>query len=80
MLAKMTSKNQITLPKAVLACLPPTEYFEVTVVDAQIVLTPVRVERAGETSITAEAVRDKLAALGITPADLDDALAWARRD
>ena len=54
--------------------------FEVTVVDAQIVLTPVRVERAGETSITAEAVRDKLAALGITPADLDDALAWARRD
>ena len=79
MLAKITSKNQITLPKAALAQLPPTEYFDVAVVNAQIVLTPVRVERAGEAPASAEAVRDKLAELGITPADLDDALNWARR-
>lgn len=80
MLAKITSKNQITLPKTALAQLPPAEYFDVTVVNAQIVLTPVRVERAGDAPVSADAVRDKLAALGITPADLDDALAWARRD
>lgn len=75
MLAKMTSKNQITLPKAVIAQLPPAEYFEVEAVDNRIVLTPVRVEKAG----AADAVRDKLAQLGITEADVQDAVAWARR-
>ncbi len=75
MLAKITSKNQLTLPKAVMAQLPPTEYFKVEAVDNRIVLTPVRMEKAG----AADAVRDKLAQLGITEADVQDAVAWARR-
>ena len=58
MLAKMTSKNQITLPKAVVAQLPPSEYFEVEAVDGRLMLTPVRLQKA-------DAVRAKLAALGI---------------
>lgn len=48
------------------------EYFEVSVENGRIVLTPVRVQRA-------QAVRDKLGQLGITEEDVDAAVAWARR-
>ena len=71
MLAKLTAKNQITLPKAALSKLPSVEYFEVTVEDGRIVLTPARLNRA-------DAVREKLAALGIRESDVDDAIGWAR--
>jgi len=72
MLAKLTSKNQLTLPKAVLSSCPAAEYFDVTEENGRIVLTPVRVNRA-------DAVRAKLADLGITEDDVAEAVAWARR-
>ena len=72
MLAKLTSKNQITLPKAAISSVAAAEYFEVTVENGRIVLTPVRVQRA-------QAVRDKLEQLGITEQDVEEAIAWARR-
>lgn len=72
MLAKLTSKNQLTLPKALVAQMDAAEYFEVLVENGRIVLTPVRVQRA-------QAVRDKLGQLGITEEDVDAAVAWARR-
>ena len=71
MLAKMTSKNQITLPKAVLSQVARTEYFEVAIDGGRIVLTPVRLQKA-------DAVREKLTALGIVESDVADAVAWAR--
>ena len=71
MLAKLTSKNQLTLPKAVTAAVEATEYFDVTTDNGRIVLTPVRVNRA-------DAVRAKLAELGISETDVSDAVAWAR--
>ena len=46
MLAKLTSKNQLTLPKSVIAAVETTDYFDVTTEDGRIVLTPVRVNRA----------------------------------
>lgn len=42
MLAKLTSKNQITLPKAAVSSVDETDYFDVTVENGRIVLTPVR--------------------------------------
>ena len=45
MLAKLTSKNQLTLPKAALEAVGAGEYFDVEVRDGQIVLTPVRIQR-----------------------------------
>ena len=45
MLAKLTAKNQLTLPKAVVAAFPETEYFDVTEENGRIVLAPVRVTR-----------------------------------
>lgn len=75
MLAKLTSKNQLTLPKRVLESVgigSAPAFFEVAVEDGRIVLTPARVG-------SADAVRRKLAELGITEADVADAVAWARR-
>jgi hypothetical protein len=71
MLAKITSKNQLTLPKAVMTAVGAAEYFDVEVRQGQIVLTPVRIQRG-------DAVRAKLAALGLAGADVADAVSWAR--
>ena len=71
MLAKLTSRNRLTLPKAVKAAVEATEYFDVTAENGRIVLTPVRVNRA-------DGVRAKLAELGLTETDVKDAVAWAR--
>lgn len=53
MLARMTAKNQLTLPKAITNAFGPVEYFDVKAEDGQIILTPVRIQRA-------DAVRTKL--------------------
>ena len=71
MLAKITSKNQLTLPKAVTQAVGPAEYFQVEARAGQIVLTPVRIQRA-------DAVRGKLAELALSEVDVADAVAWAR--
>ena len=71
MLAKITTKNQLTLPKSITNALGPVEYFDVELRDGQVVLTPVRVHRA-------DAVRAKLAELDITEDDVRDAVSWAR--
>ncbi len=71
MLAKITAKNQLTLPKAVTRAIGPAEYFEVEAKHGQIVLTPVRIHRA-------DAVRAKLAELQLDEQDIADAVAHAR--
>ena len=71
MLAKLTSKNQLTLPKAVVMSLGKADYYDVEVENGRIMLTPVRIQQA-------DAVREKLAALGIKSTDVSDAIAWAR--
>ncbi|MCX7094670.1 MAG: AbrB/MazE/SpoVT family DNA-binding domain-containing protein [Methylobacter sp.] len=73
MLAKLTSKNQLTLPKSVVQSVGKAEYYDVAVESGRIVLTPVRIQQA-------DAVRAKLEALGIDERDVNDAIAWARRE
>jgi len=72
MLAKITSKNQLTLPKSVVAAVGPAEYFDVETRNGAIVLTPVRIQRG-------DAVRAKLAELGLQEQDIAAAVAWARK-
>lgn len=72
MLAKKTSKNQITLPKKVIKDFADVEYFDVREESGHIELIPVRPSRADE-------VRSRLAALGVTEADAKKAVEWARR-
>jgi hypothetical protein len=72
MLAKKTSKNQLTLPKAVVAHFAGVEYFHVSTDGRAIVLRPLETSRA-------EAVRERLASLGITEKDVTDAVSWTRK-
>ena len=72
MLEKITSKNHLTLPKKITNALGPTEYFDIALKDGQVVLTPVRIQRA-------DALRAKLAELELGEENIADAVAWARR-
>jgi hypothetical protein len=72
MLAKITAKNQLTLPRKAIEALGSPSHVEVEIEGDRLVLTP---SRPGG----AVAVRRKLAALGLTDADVADAVAWARQ-
>jgi bifunctional DNA-binding transcriptional regulator/antitoxin component of YhaV-PrlF toxin-antitoxin module len=71
MLAKKTSKNQITIPKAIIAAYEGIEYFDVSSENGRIILQP---HNPGQ----ADAVRDKLHSLGIKEADIQYAIDNAR--
>jgi hypothetical protein len=71
MLAKITTKNQLTLPKAVASRFQGIEYFDVSTDGNSITLRPLLQSRADE-------VREHLARLGITEDDVKDAITWAR--
>jgi len=72
MLAKRTTKNQLTLPKAIVAATGEADYYDVSTDNGRIILTPLRIQKA-------DALRSKLAELGITQDDLKDAITWARK-
>ena len=72
MLARLTADNQLALPEGLLSSFPGVDCFNATEEDGRIVLNPVRLSRAEE-------VRKKLQELGVTQADVKDAMAWARR-
>ena len=76
MLAKKTSKNQLTLPREIVREFPDAEYFDVSVRDRKIILLPVRMAPA-DTAI--EDTRDKMKKLGITGDDIQEAVRWAKR-
>lgn len=70
-IVKLTPNSQLTLPKAVTDAVEATSYFDITVEDGRIVLTPVRTSRAG-------GVRARLADAGLSESDVSDAISWAR--
>lgn len=71
MLAKKTVKNQITLPKTVVARFTEVDYFDVSTDGECIILRPLQRSRAEE-------VRARLVQLGIDEDDVTAAVAWAR--
>jgi bifunctional DNA-binding transcriptional regulator/antitoxin component of YhaV-PrlF toxin-antitoxin module len=71
MLAKKTSKNQITLPKKIADTFPGIDYFNIGVENGNIVLRPVQPDHIYQ-------VRDKLEELGIAEQDISEAIEWAR--
>ena len=72
MLAKLTSKNQLILPKKAVEALGAVTYFEVEVEGDHLVLRPTHIGGAA-------AVRRKLAELGVRDEDVAEAVAWARK-
>ena len=73
MLAKMASKNQITIPKKIVEQIPDTKYFEVELKDGLIVLKPLRLF---ETDL--DIIRSKIKELGLKPDSVREAVKWAR--
>ena len=72
MIAKMTSKNQLTLPKAVVEALGSPEYFDIETKEGQLILTPARIQRT-------DAIRERIRAMNLSEKDVQDAVDWARR-
>ena len=72
MLVKLTSKNQLTLPKSITSAVVQADYFDVQARDGQIVLTPLRMKQS-------DAVRAKLAELDLGETDIAAAVAWSRK-
>jgi hypothetical protein len=75
MLAKKTSKNQITLPKEIVKAFPDAEYFDVTIRENTIRLMPVRITPVPS---SLDRVRDKIEKLGLTEKEGGEAIQWAR--
>lgn len=75
MLAKKTSKNQVTLPKKILKEIPDTDYFDVSLREGNVVLRPVTVAEHGSRLAT---IRKKIRDLGIKSSDIGQAIQWAR--
>ena len=70
--AKKTSKNQLTLPKAIVDRFPGVNYFDVREEEGRIVLSPVVPDGA-------DRVREKLQEMGMKQEDIEEAVRWARR-
>jgi bifunctional DNA-binding transcriptional regulator/antitoxin component of YhaV-PrlF toxin-antitoxin module len=73
MLAKMTSKHQITIPKKIIEQLPDVEYFEVELKDGVVMLKPLKVY---DTSLGK--IRTKINKLGLQENTVKEAIKWAR--
>jgi len=75
MLARKTSKNQLTLPKEIVSNFPNIDLFDAIVEDNRIVLTPVKVVPLNPSM---ESIREKIRMLGIDENDITEAVKWAR--
>jgi len=73
MLAKMTSKNQITIPKKIIEQLPDVEYFKVELKDGVVMLRPLKTY---DTSL--ERIRTSVKKLGLQKNTVREAIEWAR--
>ena len=73
MLAKITSKNQVTIPKKIMQQLPDVEYFDVSLAGGVVRLKPLQVY---DTDLTA--IRSKIKKLGLKPNSVKEAVKWAR--
>jgi hypothetical protein len=73
MLAKLTSKNQITIPREVLSKVPKVQYFDVENRDGTIVLKPVQV-----INTDLQKIREKIKGMGLTENCVKEAVRWAR--
>ena len=71
LLARLADRNLLVIPTVVTDEFPGIETFEVSIQDGNIILTPLNIPSADE-------VRDKLAAQGITEEDVAEAVKWAR--
>ena len=73
MLAKITAKNQITIPKKIINQIPDVKYFDVDLKDGIILLKPLKVY---DTSL--DQIRTKIKKLGLKENSVGEAIEWVR--
>jgi hypothetical protein len=73
MLAKKTSKNQITIPKKIVEKVPEVTYFDVEWKEGVILLKPLKLYPTD-----LEQIRAKVKKLGISESSVEEAIKWAR--
>lgn len=73
MLAKKTSKNQITIPKKIVEKVPQVTYFDVEWKEGVILLKPLKLYPTD-----LEQIRAKVKKLGISESAVGEAVKWAR--
>ncbi|MBI5207287.1 MAG: AbrB/MazE/SpoVT family DNA-binding domain-containing protein [Candidatus Firestonebacteria bacterium] len=78
MLCKKTFKNQITLPKKIIANFGNVEYFDIQSEENKIILYPVMINTM--TDISLSRIREKISSLGLTEKDMESAIKWARKN
>jgi len=71
--AKITSKNQITIPKKIMDQMPDIDYFDIEIKDGSIILKPLKTY---ETNLAQ--IRDKMKKLGLKEDCIKKAIQWAR--
>jgi bifunctional DNA-binding transcriptional regulator/antitoxin component of YhaV-PrlF toxin-antitoxin module len=73
MIAKITSKNQITIPKKIMDLLPEVRHFDIEMKDGIVILKPLRFY---DTDVGR--IRSKIAKLGVKQNAVAEAIKWAR--
>ena len=73
MLAKITSKNQITIPKKIIDHLPCVDHFDVSIKDGSVILKPIKVY-----DMDLEQIRSKVKNLELSDNCVSESVAWAR--
>ena len=73
MLAKMTSKNQITIPKRIIEKIPEAQYFDVELKEGVILLRPLKTY-----GTDLEQIRTKMKKLGLKENSVAEAIQWAK--
>ena len=73
MLAKITTKNQITIPKKIINRMPDVKYFDVELKNGFITMKPLKFY---DTDL--EQIRSKIKKLGLKQNNVAEAIKWAR--
>ncbi len=73
MISKITTKNQITIPKKIINQIPDAKYFDVELKDGIVLLKPLAFYETGLRQI-----RAKLKKLELEPNAVAEAVCWAR--
>jgi bifunctional DNA-binding transcriptional regulator/antitoxin component of YhaV-PrlF toxin-antitoxin module len=73
MLAKVTSKNQITIPKKIIDKIPDVKHFDIEFKDGVVILKPIKLF---DTNL--HQIRSKLKKLGLKEDSVAEAMEWAK--
>lgn len=73
MLAKITSKNQITIPKKIMDKIPDIKHFDIELKNGVIIMKPIRFY---DTNL--DQIRAKIKKLGLKENSVAEAIEWAK--